>query len=168
MIEHDRFLFIGAGGKGCLILFGIDGAQILIAQVIPLFRMGLVEWRVVQWMIDTAHACAQFGGQRLAKGLDGYFMKGLGVIAKDIAIDRLPSDLWATRQWSEAIDLANAGFGVFAVADAMASRLTASANLAGDRLRQSGVQMVNTEMAIFELLGRAGTAEFKQLSALIR
>ena len=55
-----------------------------------------------------------------------------------------------------------------AVADAMASRLTASANLAGDRLRQSGVQMVNTEMAIFELLGRAGTAEFKQLSALIR
>ena len=66
------------------------------------------------------------------------------------------------------IDLANAGFGVFAVADAMASRLTASANLAGDRLRQSGVQMVNTEMAIFELLGRAGTAEFKQLSALIR
>lgn len=67
-----------------------------------------------------------------------------------------------------AADLAAAGFGVFAVADAMASRAPSSHGLALDRLRQNGVAVVNTEMVVFELLGQAGTAEFKALSALVR
>jgi nicotinamidase-related amidase len=67
-----------------------------------------------------------------------------------------------------AADLAAAGFGVFAVADAMASRAAASHSLALERMRQHGVQVVNTEMVVFELLGQAGTAEFKALSALVR
>jgi nicotinamidase-related amidase len=67
-----------------------------------------------------------------------------------------------------AIDLAAAGFGVFAVADAVVSRAPSSVNLATERMRQAGVQMVNTEMVVFELLGRAGTPEFKTLSPLIR
>lgn len=67
-----------------------------------------------------------------------------------------------------AADLSAAGFGVLAVADAMASRSPASHALALERMRQHGVQVVNTEMAVFELLGGAGTAEFKALSALVR
>jgi len=67
-----------------------------------------------------------------------------------------------------AVDLAQAGFAVFAVADAMASRVPASAELAQERMRHAGVAVVNTEMVLFELLGKAGTAEFKALSALIR
>ena len=67
-----------------------------------------------------------------------------------------------------AIDLAQAGFAVFAVADAMSSRSPSSVALAHDRMRQEGVQVVNSEMAVFELLGQAGTAEFRELSALIR
>ncbi len=66
------------------------------------------------------------------------------------------------------IDLAQAGFGVFAVADAMSSRQQASADLAFSRMREAGVQVVNTEMAVFELLEKAGTAQFKALSALVR
>lgn len=66
------------------------------------------------------------------------------------------------------VDLANAGFGVFAVADAMSSRKQESAALALARMAQAGVSVVNTEMAVFELLGQAGTAEFKALSALVR
>jgi len=66
------------------------------------------------------------------------------------------------------IDLAVAGFGVFAVADAMSSRQSSSVALALDRMRQAGVQIVNTEMAIFELLQRQGTAESKALSGLVR
>lgn len=67
-----------------------------------------------------------------------------------------------------AIDLADAGFGVFAVADAIASRAPSSVTLAVERMRQAEVRIVNTEMVVFELLGRAGTPEFKTLSALIR
>ena len=42
------------------------------------------------------------------------------------------------------------------------------AALAITRMAQAGVSVVNTEMAVFELLGQAGTAEFKALSALVR
>ncbi|MDE2444906.1 MAG: isochorismatase family protein [Alphaproteobacteria bacterium] len=66
------------------------------------------------------------------------------------------------------IDLYNAGFGVFAVADAMSSRQADSAALALDRLRGAGIQVINTEMAVFELMEKAGTPEFKTLSALIK
>jgi nicotinamidase-related amidase len=67
-----------------------------------------------------------------------------------------------------AIDLAQAGFGVFVVADAVSSRAETSVALALSRMGQSGVEVVNTEMAVFELLGKAGTPEFKTLSALIK
>jgi hypothetical protein len=40
--------------------------------------------------------------------------------------------------------------------------------MALDRMRDNGVAVVNTEMVVFELLGKAGTAEFKALSALVR
>jgi nicotinamidase-related amidase len=66
------------------------------------------------------------------------------------------------------IDLANAGFGVFAVSDAMSSRKPESAALALERMRANDVQVVNTEMVVFELLEKAGTPEFKALSGLIR
>lgn len=67
-----------------------------------------------------------------------------------------------------AADLATMGFGVFAVSDAMASRAPSSHALALERMRENGVSVVNTEMMVFELLGKAGTAEFKALSALVR
>jgi nicotinamidase-related amidase len=67
-----------------------------------------------------------------------------------------------------AADLSAAGFGVFAVSDAMASRAPSSHQLALERMRENGVSIVNTEMVVFELLGKAGTAEFKALSALVR
>jgi isochorismate hydrolase len=66
------------------------------------------------------------------------------------------------------IDLAQAGFGVFAVSDAMSSRKTESAALAFRRLAHAGVEVVNTEMVVFEFLEMAGTAQFKALSALIK
>jgi nicotinamidase-related amidase len=67
-----------------------------------------------------------------------------------------------------AIDLKTAGFEVFVVADAVGSRHQDSVNLALSRLRHNGVQVVNLEMAVFELAGKAGTPEFKALSALIK
>ena len=67
-----------------------------------------------------------------------------------------------------AIDMAQAGFGVFVVADAVSSRAEASVALALTRMGQSGIQVINTEMAVFELLGKAGTPEFKALSGLIK
>lgn len=67
-----------------------------------------------------------------------------------------------------ALDLRSAGFGVYVVADATSSRQQASAELAHARLRDCGVQIVSTEMVVFEWLERAGSPEFKSLSKLIK
>ena len=67
-----------------------------------------------------------------------------------------------------AIDLKLAGFDVFVVADACSSRSPDSVALAWSRLQHHGVQIVNCEMAMFELAGKAGTPEFRVLSALIK
>ena len=66
------------------------------------------------------------------------------------------------------IDLAAAGFGIFVVADAVSSRKRPSVEFALNRMGSNNVQVVTAEMVLFELLEKAGTAEFKQLSALIR
>ncbi len=67
-----------------------------------------------------------------------------------------------------AIDFAQAGFATYVVQDAVASRKQASVELALNRMNASGVSVINTEMAVFELLERAGSPAFKTLSALIR
>jgi isochorismate hydrolase len=67
-----------------------------------------------------------------------------------------------------AIDLEGQGFEAFAVADAVGSRAKASRKLALMRLLKSGVDVVDTEMVLFEWAERAGTPEFKELQALIK
>jgi len=67
-----------------------------------------------------------------------------------------------------ALDLKAAGFEVFVVANAVSSRAQESVELALARVMQHDVDVVNVEMAVFELAGKAGTPEFKALSALIK
>lgn len=67
-----------------------------------------------------------------------------------------------------ALGMKDPGFPVFVVADAVSSRKPESAALALERMRAAGVTVVTTEMVLFEWLSRAGTPEFKELSALIK
>jgi nicotinamidase-related amidase len=67
-----------------------------------------------------------------------------------------------------AIDLEGQGFEAFVVADAVGSRTKASRKLGLARLQRSGVDVVDSEMVLFEWMERAGTPEFKELQALIK
>jgi nicotinamidase-related amidase len=67
-----------------------------------------------------------------------------------------------------SLDLLAAGFQVFVVADAVASRAPANRHIALDRMRAAGAEIVSTEMVLFEWLGRAGTPEFKAVQALVK
>jgi nicotinamidase-related amidase len=60
------------------------------------------------------------------------------------------------------------GIQTFVVADAVSSRAPADCAAALGRLARSGAEIVTTEMVVFEWLARAGTPEFKELSALIK
>ncbi|MEE9140119.1 MAG: hydrolase [Alphaproteobacteria bacterium] len=67
-----------------------------------------------------------------------------------------------------ALGLKRQGYECFVVSDAVSSRTRENHAAAMDRLRGDGVGVVTTEMVLFEWLGRAGTPEFKELSALIK
>lgn len=66
------------------------------------------------------------------------------------------------------LDLLDDGFRVFVVADAVSSRTPENHRLGLERMRCAGAAIVSTEMALLELLGAAGTDEFKQILALIK
>lgn len=67
-----------------------------------------------------------------------------------------------------ALGFKGGGYQTFVVADAVSSRAPANRDLALRRLAANGVELVTTEMVVFEWLARAGTAEFKELSKLIK
>jgi len=67
-----------------------------------------------------------------------------------------------------ALDLAAAGNQVFVVADAVASRRDSDKAMALDRFRDCGIGVVSSEMVAFEWLERAGTPDFKAISALLK
>lgn len=67
-----------------------------------------------------------------------------------------------------AASLIEAGYDVFVVSDASASRTIESEHACIARLSASGAGIVTTEMVVFEWLGKAGTPEFKKLLPLIK
>ena len=67
-----------------------------------------------------------------------------------------------------ALGLLAAGFSVFLVADAASSRTPFSRQAAIDRMRSAGVNIVTTEMVLFEWLHRAATDEFRAMLPLIK
>ena len=64
--------------------------------------------------------------------------------------------------------LAGQGFEPVFVADATASRHPDNKALAIQRLRQAGVQVISTEMALFEWMGHADHPAFKEILKLIK
>lgn len=66
-----------------------------------------------------------------------------------------------------AVGLAERGWKVFVVADAIASRQPASHALSLDRLRYSGIEIVSTEMVLFEFLRDSTHPHFRSLQKLI-
>ncbi|MEF8792318.1 hydrolase [Thiohalorhabdus sp.] len=67
-----------------------------------------------------------------------------------------------------AVELLEAGYTPFVVADGVCSRRPAHQANALDRLRALGVPVSNVESVLFEWLQRAGTDQFRQLARLIR
>ena len=67
-----------------------------------------------------------------------------------------------------ALELHNADYEIFVVADAASSRSQQSYDLGVARMRELGCAIVSTEMVLFEWLGEAGTADFKALLPLIK
>jgi nicotinamidase-related amidase len=66
------------------------------------------------------------------------------------------------------LDALTEGFKVQVAADAVGSRNPENKRLALERLARAGAVVTSTEAALFELLERAGTEEFKKVQALVK
>jgi len=67
-----------------------------------------------------------------------------------------------------ALEMREAGLTVYVVADAVGSRRPESRDIALARMRAAGIDVVTTEMVLFEWLRTAAAPEFKAVSKLIR
>lgn len=67
-----------------------------------------------------------------------------------------------------AIDLKQAGYQPYLVADGTSSRHLDNKKLAIERMRESDIDIVSTEMVIFEWLERGDTDAFRELLPLIK
>lgn len=67
-----------------------------------------------------------------------------------------------------AFDLHHQGYEVSVVIDACSSRRAADKDTAISRFRDHGIQVVTTEMVVFEWLERAGTDDFRAMAPLIK
>jgi nicotinamidase-related amidase len=65
-------------------------------------------------------------------------------------------------------DLLDQDVEVHVAADAVTSRTALNRRLGLEKMERSGAWVTSTEMALFELVGRAGTDEFKQIQALVK
>ena len=67
-----------------------------------------------------------------------------------------------------AHDLLERGVEVHVAADAVTSRTAANKSVGLHKMEQSGAIVTSVETALFEMLGEAGTEEFKQVQGLIK
>jgi len=65
-------------------------------------------------------------------------------------------------------DLLRGGFSVFVAQDAVVSRSEANRGVGLRLCEKAGATLTSTETILFDLLGVAGTPEFKELTALIK
>jgi nicotinamidase-related amidase len=70
--------------------------------------------------------------------------------------------------YQSARGLAERGYDVHVCADAMSSRTKANWEIGKGLIAASGALVTSTEVCVFDLLGKAGSDEFKALSKLIK
>lgn len=98
------------------------------------------------------------------------------------AVKELARDLYATKRRQVLVagmethvcvfqtvrDLAAGGYVPFVARDAVLSRTQENQDTGFELMRASGATMTSTEAIVFDLLGTAGTPEFKAISPLVK
>ena len=98
-------------------------------------------------------------------GADGFVQSLRGKGVSDVILCGIEAHVCVTQT---CLDLLDEGFRPFVVTDAISSRTVENHQSGIARMRDAGAVIVSSEMILFELLGRAGTEEFKQILPLVK
>jgi len=100
----------------------------------------------------------------VANSKTGQYLDGLSANLRTVALVGVETHICI---YQTAMGYLERGLNVWVVADGVSSRSAANHEMGLQMLRQRGVAVGPAEMLIYELLGKAGTAEFKQILPLI-
>jgi nicotinamidase-related amidase len=84
---------------------------------------------------------------------------------KSIILAGIESHVCIFQTGAQAIQ---AGYRVHAVSDAISARSEPNRQVGLNRLRSAGAVITSTEMLLFELLGKAGTDEFRKVLPIVK
>jgi len=165
---QERLLPVIAGKEAMLqnILRLIKGAAILQLPVLITEQYPKGLGKTVQDIADTLVPFAPFEKLTFsACGSDQFLSSLKSQNRNQIVLCGIEAHVCVLQT---CLDLIAEGFRVFVAADAIASRAPENRLSALDRMRSAGAVIISTEMALFEMLERAGTPEFKQIRDLVK
>lgn len=146
--------------RGCHVL----GVPVLLTEqyvkglgpTVPALRAAFEEtggYRPLEKACFSAHGCEAFATQLAALERRQVLIAG---IEAHVCV------------YQTVLDLLGAGLEVTLLADAVSSRTAENREIALRRMVGEGAKLSSTEMALFELARVSGTAEFKEISKLVK
>jgi nicotinamidase-related amidase len=162
-VIHERFeveknlerLIRGAHVLGVPVIVTEQYVKGLGPTVEPL-RNALEEtsgYRPIEKQCFSAQGCASFEAQLAALDRRQVLLSG---VETHVCVYQTARDLLAV------------GRELWVVADAVSSRTPRNRDIGLQRMTSDGARLSSTEMALFELLGIAGTEEFRAISKLVK
>jgi nicotinamidase-related amidase len=146
LVDGARILGVGA-------TFTEQNPEKLGPTAAELARAGTAQLAPLAKMAFSCGACGELHPQWQSAGIERVLLCG---IETHVCVQQT------------ALDLLSAGYRVYVAADAVASRNAVDHAWALERMQASGAVITTTEAALFEWCERAGTPEFRQISALAK
>ncbi len=127
-----------------------------LGPTVPEIRLALEETGVYQPLGKLAFSCC---------AADGFVERIYQAKRDTLLLTGMETHVCVQQTALEALSL---GYKVHVVSDAVTSRRREDWTLALEKLRHAGAIISGTEMAAYELLGRAGTPQFKAAQEFLK
>jgi nicotinamidase-related amidase len=124
-----------------------------LGVTVPELKEVLEEYVPKEKVIFSCYGCLGFTEK----------LKELGV--KTLMIAGIESHICVQQT---ALDAMNSGYEVHVIADAVSSRTQGNLDIGLEKMRQFGAVISSTEMAMYEIMERADSKEFKEVLKLVK
>jgi len=124
-----------------------------LGRTVPEIKEVLKEYKPIEKVIFSCFGSDEFKTR----------LKELG--AKTLMLTGIESHICVEQT---ALDAMNSGYEVHVISDAIASRTPRNLEIGIEKMRQFGAVISSTEMAMYEIMERADTKEFKEVLSLVK
>ncbi len=124
-----------------------------LGRTVPEIKEVLKDYKPIEKVIFSCFGSEEFKSRLKELGVKRLMLSG---IESHICIEQT------------ALDALGAGYEVHVIADAISSRTPRNLEIGIEKTRQFGAVISSTEMAMYEIMERADTREFKEVLKLVK